>query len=125
MRITGLQILLSIASRTFGGNNASYVAARAAIPQSGCEAEHETNSYAVKTVSAAHIDPMGLAGFFRKMLASQAKYKSVGLSKLGSIFSNHTVRQERISKIKPPPAGSDAIGMLTPTQRQDPKSICH
>ena len=70
MRITGLQILPSIATGTFGANNASYVAAPAAILQSSCKAERETNSCAVKIMNAAPIDPMGLASSFRKMLAS-------------------------------------------------------
>jgi hypothetical protein len=83
MRITGLQILLSISSRTFSANNASYVAARAAILQSGCETERETNSYAVKIMNAAPIDPMGLASSFRKMLGELSKVQERRLVKTG------------------------------------------
>jgi beta-barrel assembly-enhancing protease len=124
VRITGLQILLSVATGTSGGTNASSVAGLAAIMQSSREAEREADAYAVKTMTAAQIDPIGLANFFRKMLADEGKHSGGALSKLGTLFSTHPGTEERIGQIKPLPAGAEVKPVLTDAQWKDLQGIC-
>jgi beta-barrel assembly-enhancing protease len=124
VRITGLQILLSVATGSSGGTNASSVAGLAAILQSSRQAEREADAYAVKTLAATHLDPMALASFFRKMLLSEGKPSGGALSKLGSMFATHPGTEERIGDIKPLPAGTAMEPLLTDGQWPDLQAIC-
>jgi beta-barrel assembly-enhancing protease len=124
VRITGVQILLSVASGTSGGTNASSIAGLAAIMRSSREAEREADAYAVATLTAAHIDSLGLKSFFEKMLAEDGKQTGGALGKLGSLFSTHPGTKERIELFKPVPVGTTLEPVLTETQWQDLKRIC-
>ena len=124
LRITGLQILLSVATGTSGGTNATSVAGLAAIMQSSRQAERDADAYAVKTMTAAHIDPIALGNFFRKMLADEGKSSSRTLSKFGDIFSTHPGTEDRIGQIKPLPAGAEVEPVLTHAQWKDLQGIC-
>jgi beta-barrel assembly-enhancing protease len=124
VRITGLQILLSVATGTTSGTNASSVAGLAAILKSSREAENEADSYAVKTMGAAHIDPMQLGKFFKKMLAVEGKPSTGTFSTLGTIFSSHPGTEDRIGEIKPLPPGTEVQPALSPEQWKDLQAIC-
>ena len=73
VRIAGVQVLISVATGTSGGTNASSLAGLAAILKSSRDAEREADAYAVAMLSAARIDPMGLKHFFEKILNEEGK----------------------------------------------------
>ena len=124
VRIAGMQVLISIATGTSGGNNLSSIAGLAAILKSSRDAEREADAYAVATLSAAHVDPLGLKHFFEKILADEGKSTGGALTKLGTVFSTHPVTTERIDLIKPLPANEPLKVPLTDGQWQDLKAIC-
>jgi beta-barrel assembly-enhancing protease len=124
VRITGLQILLSVATGTSGGTNATSVAGLAAIMRSSREAERAADAYAVKTMTASNIDPIALGNFFRKMLADEGKSSGGTLSKFGDIFSTHPGTEERIGEIKPLPQGAVVEPVLSAAQWKDLQAIC-
>jgi Zn-dependent protease with chaperone function len=124
VRIAGMQVLISVATGTSGGTNASSLAGLAAILKSSRDAEREADAYAVETLSAARIDPMGLKHFFEKILKEEGKFSNGALTRLGTVFSTHPVTTERIDLIKPLPATIPLRHPLTEAQWQDLKAIC-
>ena len=124
VRIAGVQILLSVATGTSGGTNASSLAGLAAVLKSSREAESEADAYAVAMLSAAQIDPMGLKHFFEKILSEEGKPSGGALSRLGTVFSTHPVTTERIDLIKPLPEGAQIKSPITDAQWNDLKKIC-
>jgi beta-barrel assembly-enhancing protease len=124
VRVAGMQVLLSVATGTSGGNNASSLAGLAAILKSSRDAEREADAYAVATLSAAHVDPLGLKHFFEKIMADEGKSTGGALTRLGTVFSTHPVTTERIDLIKPLPANEPLKAPLTDGQWQDLKAIC-
>ena len=108
IRIAGMQVLISVATGTSGGNNASSLAGLAAILKSSRDAEREADAYAVAMLSAARIDPMALKHFLEKILKEEGKFSGGAFSNLGTVFSTHPVTTERIAQIKPLPAGCSA-----------------
>jgi beta-barrel assembly-enhancing protease len=124
VRIAGVQVLLSVATGTSGGTNASSLAGLAAILQSSRDAEREADAYAVAMLSAARVDPMGLKHFFEKILNEEGKSPGGALSKLGTVFSTHPVTTERIELIKPLPTGTPLTPPISEDQWKDLKAIC-
>jgi predicted Zn-dependent protease len=124
VRIAGVQVLLSVATGTSGGTNASSLAGLAAILQSSRDAEREADAYAVAMLSAARVDPMGLKHFFEKILNEEGKSPGGALSKLGTVFSTHPVTSERIELIQPLPAGTPQKPPISEDQWKDLKAIC-
>jgi Zn-dependent protease with chaperone function len=124
VRIAGVQILLSIATGTSGGTNASSLAGLAAILKSSRDAEREADSYAVAILSAARVDPMGLKHFFEKIMAEEGESTGGTLSRLGTAFSTHPVTLERIELIQPLPAGTPLKPPISEDQWRDLKAIC-
>ena len=124
VRMAGVQILLSVATGTSGGTNASSLAGLAAILRSSRDAEREADAYAVAMLSAAHIDPLGLKHFFEKILSDEGKPSGGALSKLGTVFSTHPVTTERIELIKPLPEGARLKPPLSEAQWKDLRAIC-
>ena len=124
VRVAGMQVLLSVATGTSGGNNASSLAGLAAILKSSRDAEREADAYAVATLRAAHVDPLGLKHFFEKILADEGKSTGGALTRLGTVFSTHPVTTERIDLMKPLPANEPLKAPLTEGQWQDLKAIC-
>ena len=124
VRIAGVQVLLSIATGTAGGTNASSLAGLAAILKSSRDAEHEADSYAVAILSAARVDPLGLKHFFEKIMTEEGKSSGGTMSRLGTAFSTHPVTSERIGLIQPLPAGTPLEPPITEAQWKDLKAIC-
>ena len=124
VRIAGVQVLLSVATGTSGGTNASSLAGLAAILKSSRDAEREADSYAVAILSAAAIDPIGLKHFFEKIMAEEGKPSGGTLSRLGTAFSTHPVTSERIELIQPLPAGTPVKPPISEDQWKDLKAIC-
>jgi predicted Zn-dependent protease len=123
VRIAGMQVLLSVATGTSGGTNASSLAGLAAILKSSRDAEREADAYAVAMLSAARVDPMGLKHFFEKVLAEEGRFPGAALTNLGTVFSTHPVTTERIDLIKPLPSGTPLKAPLSESQWQDLKAI--
>ena len=124
VRIAGMQVLISVATGTSGGTNTSSLAGLAAILKSSRDAEREADAYAVATLSAARIDPLGLKHFFEKILNEEGKFSGGAFSNLGTVFSTHPVTTERIDQIKPLPAGVPLRPALSDEQWKDLKAIC-
>ena len=124
VRIAGVQVLLSVATGTSGGNNVSSLAGLAAILKSSRDAEREADSYAVAILSAARIDPLGLKHFFEKIMAEEGKPSGGTLSRLGTAFSTHPVTSERIELIQLLPAGTPLKPPISEDQWKDLKAIC-
>ena len=124
VRIAGVQVLLSVATGTSGGNNVSSLAGLAAILKSSRDAEREADSYAVAILSAARIDPLGLKHFFEKIMAEEGKPSGGTLSRLGTAFSTHPVTSERIELSQPLPAGMPLRLPISEDQWNDLKAIC-
>jgi Zn-dependent protease with chaperone function len=124
VRIAGVQVLLSVATGTSGGTNASSLAGLAAILKSSRDAEREADSYAVAILGAARVDPLGLKHFFEKIMAEEGKSSGGTLSRLGTAFSTHPVTSERIELIQPLPAGTALNLPISEDQWKDLKAIC-
>jgi len=124
VRIAGVQVLLSIATGTSGGNNASSLAGLAAILKSSRDAEREADSYAVAILGAARVDRLGLKHFFEKIMTEEGKSSGGPLSRLGTAFSTHPVTSERIELIQPLPAGTPLKPPISEDQWKDLKAIC-
>ncbi len=124
IRIAGLQVLISAATGTSGGNNASSLAGLAAILKSSREAEREADTYALAMLSAARIDPMALKHFLEKILKEEGKFSGGAFPNLGTIFSTHPVTAERIAQVKPLPPGVPLRTPLSEAQWRQLKAIC-
>ena len=124
IRIAGMQVLISVATGTSGGNYTSSLAGLAAILKSSRDAEREADAYAVGMLSAARVDPMALKHFFEKILKEEGKSAGSAFSNLGTVFSTHPVTTERMERIKPLPAGVALRAPLTDVQWKALKEIC-
>lgn len=124
IRIAGMQVLISVATGTSGGNNASSLAGLAAILKSSRDAEREADAYAIAMLSAARVDPMALKLFLEKILKEEGKFSGRVFSNLGTVFSTHPVTTERIAQIKPLPADVAPRVPLSDAQWKDLKAIC-
>ena len=124
IRIAGMQMLISAATGTSWGNDASSMAGLAAVLKSSRDAEREADAYAVAMLTAARVDPMALKHFFEKVLKEENKFPGRIFSNLGTVFSTHPVTTERIAQIKPLPAGATLRTPLSDEQWKDLKAIC-
>jgi Zn-dependent protease with chaperone function len=124
IRIAGMQVLISVATGTSGGNDASSLAGLAAILKSSRDAEREADAFAVAMLSAARIDPMAMKHFLEKILKEEGKFSGGVFSHLGTVFSTHPITTERIAQIKPSPAGVALRSLLSDEQWKDLKAIC-
>jgi Zn-dependent protease with chaperone function len=124
VRVTGLQVLISVFSGSNGGDTASNLAALAAIFRYSREAEAQADAFAVDTMRKAQIDPLGFKRFFEKLLAQEGKSGTGPLARLGNLFATHPGTKDRIEKIPPLPDGVTARTLLTDQQWKDLKAIC-
>jgi len=129
VRMTGLQVLISVVSGSGGGDFTSNVAALAALLRYSREAEREADAYARNTMDMANVDPMGLKTFFEKIMKPGAENKpndknASALDRIGNVFSTHPGTEDRIKEIQPLPAGRTPVAVLTPEQWKALKSIC-
>jgi predicted Zn-dependent protease len=108
VRMTGLQLLISLATGSDGGTALSNVAGIAAFLRYSRAAEEEADKYALQLMENSKVDPMGLKRFFERIrgLAGSDDKDSGGLGRqLLNIFSTHPGTRERIAKIRPLAAG--------------------
>ncbi len=129
VRLTGLQVLISIATGTSGGDFTSNVAAIAALLSYSREAEREADAYARSTLDKANVDPTGLRSFFEKLMKLDGKKKpddkeTSALDRIGNVFSTHPGTEERIKEILPLPPGRVPVPVLSPNGWKDLQSIC-
>jgi beta-barrel assembly-enhancing protease len=134
VRLTGVQVLISVITGTDGGNTTSNIAALATLLRYSREAEREADAYAREAMNNAAINPIGLKAFFEKLIklekplddpskADTASSDSA-LGKLGSLFSTHPGTEDRIKEIQPLPAGITPVAVLTPDQWTALQNIC-
>ena len=126
VRLTGMQVLVSLVTGSANGNITANTAMLAAILQYSRSAEDQADAYADETLTKARIDPEGLKRFFEKILKLETARtpQSDTLSALGNIFATHPGTAERMQRIKPLPPGVSAREALTPDQWQALKHIC-
>ncbi len=130
IRLSGMQVLISIATGTNGGDLVSNVAGIATILTYSRAAEREADLYARNTLTTAKIDPLAFRSFFEKLMKLEGKKvgekKSEGstLESLGNVFSTHPDTEKRIEEILPLPAGITPVQVATPEQWQALKAIC-
>jgi beta-barrel assembly-enhancing protease len=124
VRVTGAQILLGVLSAVAGNSNATSMLGVAAIMQTSQDAERAADAYAVATLTAAKINPLGLKTFFEKVLAEEGRAPGGTFGKLNSLFSTHPGTADRIKLITPWPDETTQKPVLTDAQWQDLKHVC-
>jgi predicted Zn-dependent protease len=121
VRLTGLQLLISLASGSDGGNVLSNIVGLATFLRYSRAAEERADDYAQELLQAARIDPMGLKRFFERIEDKNRGGPTLGT--LGNIFSTHPGTEARIARIKPL-AGGAGRPALDERQWQDLRRIC-
>jgi beta-barrel assembly-enhancing protease len=130
IRVTGLQILISVVTGSNGGDLVTNIGGLAAVLRHNRASEREADTYARDTMLAARVNPLGFKTFFEKMLklkgaelAAPDTEKSA-LERIGSVFSTHPDTQQRIAKVEPLPANVKPVTVLTPAEWQALRDIC-
>ncbi len=129
VRLTGLQILMSIVGGSGGGEIVTNTAALATVLRYSREAEEEADSYARVALTNAKINPLGFKTFFEKIMklgneTKKSTETASTLDRLGSVFSTHPDTEDRIKKIEPLPAGVTAVPSLSANEWLAMKKIC-
>jgi beta-barrel assembly-enhancing protease len=124
IRVTGLQLLLSVVSGGTANSSTANLAGLAAILRSSRDAERDADAYALSMMERARIDPLGFKAFFEKMAAEIPQIENKTVLALGNVFSTHPGTKDRIARIKPLPAGIQAKPILSDIQWQDLRKIC-
>jgi Zn-dependent protease with chaperone function len=103
IRLTGLQVLISLATGSDGGTVLSNLAGLAAILRYTRSAEINADDYAQMLLNRSKIDPLGLKRFFEavKKIEDQKAKAGVSIGPLGGLLSTHPATEERIARIKP------------------------
>jgi len=123
-RLMGMQLLLTLATGTSGGNAIGGLAGILAILRYSRAAEAQADAFAERLMTQGGIDPRGLRDFFARMQQKHAGAAQGGvLSGIGSMLSSHPGTAERIAKIKPLPPG-EARPVLSAQAFRDLKAIC-
>ena len=120
LRLTGLQLLLSLASGSDGGNVVSNVVGLAAFLRYSRAAEERADDYAQELLAKSRIDPLGLKRFFERLKDEDASASR--FATLGNIFSTHPGTEARIERIKP--LAGTVRPALDERQWQDLRRIC-
>lgn len=123
VRATGLQILLSVLTGG-GSDTVGSIAGLAAILRYTRDAEAEADEFALKSMTAAEIDPMGLKRFFELILKEEGKLSTGPLAKIGSVLATHPGTADRIGRITPLPEGVTARPVMSEDQWKALKAIC-
>ncbi len=124
IRVTGLQLLLSVVSGGTASSSTANLAGLAAILRSSRDAEREADAYALSMMERARIDPLGFKTFFEKILGERPGTGNETASALGNVFATHPGTKDRIALIKPLPAGVQPKSVMSDAQWQDLRKIC-
>jgi beta-barrel assembly-enhancing protease len=99
LRLTGLQLLISLATGSDGGSILSNIAGLATLLRYTRAAEIRADDYAQMLLNRARIDPIGLKRFLEAVKKLEDSQKSAGA--LGGLLSTHPATEERIARIGP------------------------
>jgi Zn-dependent protease with chaperone function len=99
VRLTGLQLLISLATGSDGGSILSNLAGLATLLRYTRAAEIRADDYAQMLLNRAQIDPLGLKRFFESVKKLEEARKPVG--PLGGLLSTHPATDERVARIRP------------------------
>jgi len=122
VRLTGMQVLISLATGSDGGTVLTNLAGLAALLRYTRSAEIKADAYALELLNQARIDPLGLKRFFESIKElEEARRPRIG--PLGSIIATHPATEERIARIKPLQNGLP-IPVMSETEWQALKQIC-
>ncbi len=128
VRVSGLQLLVSVVTGSNGGDMVTNLAGFAAILRYSREAEREADTYARETLTKARINTLGFKTFFEKLLKydrpSIAPDEKSALDRIGSALNTHPDTQDRIKAIEPLPAGITPVKLLTDEEWKALQSIC-
>jgi predicted Zn-dependent protease len=124
IRVTGLQLLFSAATGGGGGDTIATAAGLATILRYSRAAEREADAYALATLHAAAIDPLGFKRFFERVLKEGGNSRGGAFGKIGSLFSTHPGIEERIKALGPLPEGVSPRPVLSGAEWQALKEIC-
>jgi Zn-dependent protease with chaperone function len=100
IRLTGLQVLISLATGSDGGTVLSNLAGLAAFLRYTRAAEIEADDYALMLLNRAKIDPLGLKRFFESVKKIE-EARTLPVGPIGGILATHPATEERIARIKP------------------------
>lgn len=123
VRATGLEVLISLFAGG-GGDTIGSIAGVATILQYSRGAEAEADAFALSTLAAAEVDPLGLKHFFELVLKEEGKSSGGTLGKIGSLIATHPGTEGRIKNIAPLPPGITPRPALSAEQWQALKRIC-
>jgi predicted Zn-dependent protease len=122
VRLTGLQVLISLATGSDGGTVLSNLAGLAALLRYTRSAEVKADAYALDLLNQERIDPLGLKRFFESIrVLEEARRPRIG--PLGGIIATHPATEERIARIKPLENGPP-LPVMSDSQWQALKRIC-
>jgi beta-barrel assembly-enhancing protease len=128
VRVSGLQLLVSVMTGSNGGDLVTNLAGVAAILQYSRDAEREADQYARDTMTKAKINTLGFKTFFEKLNKLEkpldAPDDKSAFDRMGSVLSTHPDTQERIKAIEPLPSGVTPVKLLTEQEWQALRSIC-
>jgi Zn-dependent protease with chaperone function len=141
VRVYGLQAIISIFTAGQGAEAVSSVAGILAVLSYSREAEEDADTYAIKVMERAQIDPRGLRTFFIRLFdrSPLGRKKTQGSSSAGDggdttfserlkplsdMFSTHPGTKSRIERLKPREGGSQPP-VLTNAEWQALKKICN
>ena len=124
IRALGLTILVGSVSGTSSSSNGTSASGLPALMNSSRAAESQADAYAVQTLIAAKLDPVGLKTFLERVLKEEGIFGGGILSKIGSLYSSHPGTEERMKLIAPLPADVEVKPLLTDVQWYDLKHIC-
>ena len=123
-RLMGMQLLLTLATGTSGGDALGGLAGLLTILRYSRAAEAQADDFARRLMAEGGIDPSGLRDFFTRMQEKSGGASTGGiLSGIGSMLSSHPGTAERIASIKPLPPGKARI-VLSAQAFHDLKAIC-
>ena len=123
VRIMGLQLFLTLATGTSGGDTLGGMAGLLAILRYSRAAESQADAFAARLMAEGHIDPAGLRDFLTRLKKARSEPAGRVRSGLSDMFSTHPGIEDRIAKITPLAPG-EAREVMSPAAFSDLKAIC-
>jgi beta-barrel assembly-enhancing protease len=128
IRVSGLQLLVSVITGSNGGDLVTNLAGVAAILQYSRAAEREADQYARETMTKAKINTLGFKTFFEKLTKLEkpldASDEKSAFDRIGSVLNTHPDTDERIKAIEPLPSGVTPVTLLTDAEWKALQAIC-